>query len=124
MTARAHSLIRYSVWSVPLLLLIAIIWRHNHPVIIRPKNHLTQITVVGVALKLYADDNQGLLPQRLADVMPDYLTEREFLDQVELVAPGAKLLELAPATVIARRPFPEDHLVTELRADLHAETHR
>jgi hypothetical protein len=124
MTTRAHFLIRYVVWSVPVLLLIAIILRNSHPVIFRPKNHFSQIKAVGVALKFYADDNQGLLPQRLEDVMPDYLTEREFLDHIELVAPGAKLIELAPATVIARRPFPEDHLVTELHADMHAEAHR
>ena len=77
-----------------------------------------------MVLKLYADDNRGILPRRLEDMMPIYFTKREIIDHIEYVAPGAKLSELPPTAVLARRPFPEDHLVAEVHADLSAEAHK
>ena len=103
---------------------IAIFWRATHPLVIRYKNHLSQIHQVGLALKLYADDHQGVLPQRLEDMMPTYFTKREILDHVEYVSPGAELSELPPTAVLARRPFPEDHLVAEAHADQSAEARK
>ena len=108
---------------VLLLFLAALVWRSSHPVVIRPHNHLAQLKQVGTALKLYADDNQGRLPNHLEEMIPDYFTQPEILEHVEFLAPGALLPDLPPGAVIARRPFPEDHVTADLHANLQVVAH-
>ncbi len=124
MTARTHTIIRYAVWSLPVLLCVAILWQVPRSVVIRHKDHFGQIKQVGLALKLYAADHQGTLPDHLEDMMPIYFTKHELLDNVEYVSAGAKLPELPPTAVLARRPFPEDRLISVVHADMSAEAHK
>ena len=124
MTTRTSWTIRCLVWSLPVLFAFAIAWRWSHPLVIQWRSHTSQIKTVGLALKLYADDHQGTLPTRLEDLMPVYFTEQKILEGVQYVAPGAKLAELPPQAIIARRPYPEDHQVGELHADMSAEAHK
>ena len=124
MTTRTSWTIRYLAWSLPVLLCLAIAWRWFHPTVIPERSYTSQLRTVGVVLKLYADDHQGTLPPSLEDTMPLYVTNHKIFEGVQYVAPGAKLPELSPQTVIARKPYPEDHLVGELHADMRAEAHK
>ena len=51
-------------------------------------SHVLQVHQVGFALKLYADDNHGVMPKTLDALIPDYLADKNLLDQVELLTPG------------------------------------
>ena len=124
MTVRASRIIRSIAWSAPLLLSVAILWRAFHPTVIRHMNYTGQVKQVGLALKLYADDHQGMLPLRLEDMMPTYFTRQELLEGIQLATPGAKLPELPPRTVIACRLYPQNHAAGEVHADMSAEMHR
>ena len=68
---------------------------------IRYKNHIAQVKQVGLALKLYADDHQGMLPHRLEDMMPVYFTDRRLLENVEFLTPDEKLSDLPASAVLA-----------------------
>lgn len=103
------------------VLLLAIIWRGAHPAVIRYKNHLAQIKLVGLALKLYADDHQGLLPHRLDDLLPVYFTDQRVLETVEFLVSDQKLPDLPAFAVLARRICNEDKSVAVVHADQGAE---
>ena len=123
MTARTSWTIRCFVWGLLPLFGALIVWRAFHPEIIRYKNHTSQIKTVGLALKLYADDHQGVLPTDLQDLVPLYLT-RQALEGVQYGVPNAQLSELPPRAVLARRLYPEDHLIGEVHADLSVQTRK
>ena len=109
---------------MPILLCILIARRGFHPVVIPEKSYTSQLRTVGLALKLYADDHQSTLPPSLQEMMPIYFTNQKIIEGVQYVAPGAKLSELSPQAVIARKPYPEDNLVGELHAEMRVEAHK
>jgi len=51
---------------------------------------------VGVALKTYADEHGGKLPQTLAALSPDYLADPKRAEHMILTTPGAVLATLPP----------------------------
>jgi hypothetical protein len=69
---------------------------------------LTNAQDVGVALKTYADEHGGKLPQTLAALSPDYLADPKRAEHMFLTTPGAILADLSPDSVIAIRSVPDD----------------
>ena len=84
-------------------------------------NHVSQVYAVGLALWLYADDNHGVMPKTLDSLFPDYVADKNLLDQVELLTPGGDLSELPAKTIIARREYHSENIVGVVHADLSAE---
>ena len=104
MTARTTMIFRGFYITLIILLIAAISWRASHPLVIEER--MKQIEVVkeaGLALKLFADDPEGIMPANFSELFPVYVDNKPYFADVEFVAPGKRLSDLPAPTVSARR---------------------
>jgi hypothetical protein len=84
-----------------------------------PENHASW---GAIALKLYAFDHDGFLPDTLSELIPKYAPNTQFIAHMELVTPKAELEKLPPRSIILTYSPPalKDYLVV-VHADTSAE---
>lgn len=63
----------------------------------------TEMRQVGIAVKAYADDHQGRLPQSLEELFPAYHPEKAVIAHTHFAAPGAVLADLPAKSIILFR---------------------
>ncbi|MHA3770350.1 hypothetical protein ACXR0O_02300 [Verrucomicrobiota bacterium sgz303538] len=86
---------------------------------------MSEARQVGLALKLYAGDHDGTLPNSLAALVPEYLPDKQLMRHMSLATPSAKLHELGKNSVIAFKLLPEDtKRVVVVRPDISIEAIR
>lgn len=64
--------------------------------------------MVGIALKIYAEENGGKLPDAFEQLFPNFIFDSSRYDHTTLTVPGAILDDLSDDAIIAVRLFPED----------------
>jgi hypothetical protein len=89
----------------------------------RTDRALAKAKITGVALKYYALDHHGLLPDSLDALLSSYVANDDIIKNVNLLAPGAELDNLKPETVILQVTLPNDY-VAICHADGMVETAR
>lgn len=76
-----------------------------------------KVTVAGTALRLFALDHHDVFPERLSELVPDYIENEEAIRNVEFRAPRANPGSLPPRAIVVQLPFGENGQSVVMHAD-------
>jgi len=76
-----------------------------------------KVTMAGTALRLFALDHNDLFPERLSELVPDYIEKEEAIRDVEFRMPRANLGNLPPRAIVVQLPFGENGQSVVVHAD-------
>jgi hypothetical protein len=114
-----------SVVALAILIGIAFPVYSDRPIPARYTNAVTEARQVALALKMFADDHQGTLPDSFDMLIPHYIPDKQLLRRIWLTTPGTKLDQLPKQAIIAFKLIPEETFrVVVVRPDATVETIR